>query len=631
MRVDVKKFLFAGIAEEKARFFEGAQKLGVIEFINTEGSALSDLPSEVNDITQAIKVLRGLSPLDQVEYDSIEKADRIVKEILSLKEQIAKGHETLRVLQLDYSRVAPFGDFSWTLLHEIEAKGNRKVQFFCAKKGVKETLPDHPGLLYVTSDEDLDYFISFSEEPLHYEQMIEMKFDKNAGEIKEEMNRARHSLHEAEAKLRPYAKYSAYLHQALYSYLNRYHLRHAEGLAKMPSEGLFVVEGWIPETKVADVKAFSEKLSVFMEEVAIEEGDRVPTYLENEGWGRVGEDLIGIYDTPADNDKDPSIWVLLAFGLFFAFIVGDGGYGLVYLALCLYLKWKHPALTGFKKRFLNLATFLSVCCVIWGLLIGSFFGVTLGVDNPIRDFSPITYLVEKKAEWIMKWDPTTYKGWIKKYPELQTAANGKALIKAGPQILSTLADGVLLELALFIGVSHLIIGMIRYLRYNWSFLGWILFLIGAYLYFPAYLGGPSLLNYAFGVPLQEGGQLGLQFIYIGITLAVVIAVWRYRLLGLTEVMNLIQVFSDVLSYLRLYALGLAGGIVGGVINDAAAGLPALFAILLALLGHGINMVLGIMGGVIHGLRLNFLEWYHYSFQGGGKKFKALELHENNLD
>lgn len=631
MRVDVKKFLFAGINEEKTEFFEGAQKLGVIEFINTKGALLSDIPSEVNDITQAIKVLRGLSPLDQVEYDSLETANRIVHEILTLKEQIAKDHESLRVLELDYSRVAPFGDFSWNLLHEIEANGKQKVQFFCAKKGVKETLPDYPGLLYVTSDEDLDYFISFSDEPVHYDQMIEMKFDKNAGEIKKQIHQTEHALHEAEAKLRPYAKYNTFLHQALYAHLNHYHLNHAEGLAKAPSEGLFVVEGWVPETKIAGVKKFSETLSVFMDEVAIEESDRVPTYLENEGWGRVGEDLVGIYDTPADNDKDPSLWVLLAFGLFFAFIVGDGGYGLVYLALCLYLKWKHPLLTGLKKRILNLATFLSACCVIWGLLIGSFFGVTLGIDNPIRDFSPITYLVEKKADWTMKFAPETYKAWVKKYPQVKAAANGKALIKAGPEILSSLADGVMLELALFIGVVHLIIGMLRYLRYNWSFLGWILFLIGAYLYFPAYLGGPSLLNYAFGVPLQEGGELGLQLIWIGISLAVVVAVWRYRLLGLTEVMNLIQVFSDVLSYLRLYALGLAGGIVGGVINDAAAGLPALFAILLILLGHGINMVLGIMGGVIHGLRLNFLEWYHYSFQGGGKKFKALELYQNNLD
>lgn len=631
MRVDVKKFLFAGLEEEKKTFFKEAQKLGVIQFIAVKESESQEMPQEVVAVTQALKVIRGLEPIDQVELDDLSSADKVVDEVLQLKTSIGKLDETLRVLKLDASRVDPFGDFSWDDLHKIEVEGKLHIQFFCSRRGLRETLVDHEALIYITSDEDLDYFVSFAKEITHYDRLIEIKFDKTSGEIKREIDETNRLRHEKEEKLRNYARYSNFLHQALYSHLNHYYLEHAEGFAKAPTQGLFAVEGWIPETKIAQVAEYAASSSVFMDQVAIEENDRVPTYLENEGFRRIGEDLIGIYDTPANSDKDPSLWVLMGFGVFFAFIVGDGGYGLIYLALFLFLHWKYPHLTGLKRRMVRLGTFLSVCCVIWGFLIGSFFGMTLGINNPIRKYSPITHLIESKVQWIMNHDPETVNEWQTKYPSLAKATDAKTVLNASPELLTSLADGVLLELALFFGVIHIIIGMLRYITHNWAFAGWILFLVGAYLYFPFYLDGPSILNYFFHINLEEGGKVGLQLIGIGITLAVVVSIIRFKLLGLTEVMNVIQVFADVLSYLRLYALGLAGGIVGGVINDAAIGLPVIFAIVLSILGHTINMVLGIMSGVIHGLRLNFLEWYHYSFEGGGKKFKPLDLHQNNLD
>ena len=70
---------------------------------------------------------------------------------------------------------------------------------------------------------------------------------------------------------------------------------------------------------------------------------------------------------------------------------------------------------------------------------------------------------------------------------------------------------------------------------------------------------------------------------------------------------------------------MAGAIVASTINDMASNLPIVLSILLLIVGHSMNIVLGVMGGVIHGLRLNFLEFYHYSFEGGGKKFEPLKL------
>ena len=132
-------------------------------------------------------------------------------------------------------------------------------------------------------------------------------------------------------------------------------------------------------------------------------------------------------------------------------------------------------------------------------------------------------------------------------------------------------------------------------------------------------------HYVLGVPPDVGASEGLILMSGGFGLAVLLAIIQNKLLGLAEIANVIQVFADVLSYLRLYALALAGAIMGETINEMSSAMPFVVAVILMIAAHAVNMALGIMGGVIHGLRLNFLEWYHYSFEGGGKPFKPLKL------
>jgi V/A-type H+-transporting ATPase subunit I len=90
-------------------------------------------------------------------------------------------------------------------------------------------------------------------------------------------------------------------------------------------------------------------------------------------------------------------------------------------------------------------------------------------------------------------------------------------------------------------------------------------------------------------------------------------------------MNMVQIFGDVLSYIRLYALALAGMMVASTFNNLGISVGIIGGIFIILFGHLTNVSLSIMGGVIHGLRLNFLEWYHYSFEGGGRLFNPLRL------
>lgn len=634
MRIDLKKFLFVGLKEEKTSFFQKAQKLGMIDFIDTTLNG-TKYRQETSRIAEALKILRGLPPIEQLEISSLKGAEKIADTIVSLKHQIDLTEEKMRVTALDISRIAIFGSFRLEDLEDISERGHRTVQFYCGKQGAREKFADESQLLYIDSDHGLDYFAGIHLAPTVYEGLMEMKIDRSLPDLKQDLKDAEREKESLEKRLNEMANYSHYLHRALYDELNHHELKRAESKAQGPLDGaLFAATGWVPEDKIESLQALSKDLAVHMEEVALTEGETVPTYLENENLGRIGEDLVSIYDTPSNTDNDPSLYVLFGFLAFFAIIVGDGGYGSVYLGLALYLRYKYPLLKGVKKRLLNLFTMLCVACIGWGLLTSSFFGVMLPPDNPLRKVSLVTFLAEKKVEYHAERNDRSYQSWIKEYPQLGKATKGQELLFQGYTekdgvrnygLLANMTDQILLEIALVIGIVHIIIGMIRYLPRNYPNIGWIVFLVGSLLYFPSYLNAPSFINYWWGVPIEKAGAIGLQLIAIGIPSAIGLSIFKNGLLGLTEVMNLIQVFADVLSYLRLYALGLSGAIVSSTINDVASMLPLLLAIVLMAIGHMVNMLLGIMGGVIHGLRLNFLEWYHYSFEGGGKKFKPLEI------
>jgi V/A-type H+-transporting ATPase subunit I len=127
------------------------------------------------------------------------------------------------------------------------------------------------------------------------------------------------------------------------------------------------------------------------------------------------------------------------------------------------------------------------------------------------------------------------------------------------------------------------------------------------------------------VPQSIAFPVGEQLLYGGLGLALVLSLIQQRLAGLGAAFKMIEIFADTLSYLRLYALGLASMVLAATFNEIGMKVGYLFGGLIILFGHCINITLGVSAGLIHGLRLNFLEWYHHCFEGGGKKFNPLKL------
>jgi V/A-type H+-transporting ATPase subunit I len=298
----------------------------------------------------------------------------------------------------------------------------------------------------------------------------------------------------------------------------------------------------------------------------------------------------------------------LSFTVFFAMIVADAAYGFVF-GLGLWLFWGRLSRSETNRRVRNLLLAMVLATIAYGVATGSYFGVT---------------------------PPGLAR--------LQIRVEGKPLL--------THKDAMMM-LSLGIGVLHLVLANLitawqqRRRAQALSAGGWAIGLIGGYVWglfsqptnkasiWLAEVWGrdPQLFQPAFKMAGQAGLFAGLALVLLFSSARPLLsrrpADWGGRLLdGLLGLTNVTKAFGDVLSYLRLFALGFASAQLAVTFNEMAAGMWAvpgvgmLLALLVLLLGHTVNMVLGVMGGVVHGLRLNCIEFFNWSLTEEGHPFQA---------
>jgi V/A-type H+-transporting ATPase subunit I len=263
--------------------------------------------------------------------------------------------------------------------------------------------------------------------------------------------------------------------------------------------------------------------------------------------------------------------------------------------------------------------------LVWGVITSSFFGLQLSSTNILQEISPLKYLVEAKAGYHVEQKDDVYQEYMELNPTALSARTGKQFLQEIPDARKDFSDEILLDFTLIVGIVHIACALIRYGRRNLAGLGWVCFLAGSYLFFPVMINATTLANILGLVDKGFAYTLGKQLVYGGFGLAVFLAILQKGWKGILEVMNVIQISADVLSYLRLYALALASSIMAVTFNQMGEAVGLAGGIIVILAGHVTNLSLGTMSGVIHGLRLNFIEWYRYSFEGGGRIFNPLRI------
>jgi V/A-type H+-transporting ATPase subunit I len=636
MRVPVKKILFIGSKEAHEIFFKKAQQIGWFEFISVSGQKPHLFPKPMEDLKLAIKFIKK-QPVKETQTQ-IERAKvrTAIERILELKTEIDHIHEEKRLLDAEIIKVHPLGEFDVQEIEALRRDTGKTFQFFFVRheRLKKDEIPS--GLIFIKRELDLDYYLHISNERFIHPAFTEVFIRRALSDLYKDRTRLIQTVHEREKELREFTCYWHDLEQFFLEELSRLNLEFAKGdVDYYLDNGLFAIEAWVPENKTDEIKKLIKGLPIYVTEVAIETTEVAPTYLENKGVAKIGQDLIEIYDIPSTTDKDPSLWVLCSFAIFFGMIVSDAGYGFLLLLATLYFWHKFPKLKGVKLRMLKLATILSCTSIAWGILIASYFSIGFDPTSPIGKTSILYPLSHQKMRYHLNKQDKTYDEWVLEYPKIAEAKTPEQAINAGIAIkddgkeykfLNEIYDGLLLEISIIIGLIHLSFSFLRNSYRNWSGIGWIITMWGAFLYFPKIVEADSMAQYIRAFENVDVSKFGSQLLMIGMPLVLILALIQEKLKGLLVIMKVIEVFADTLSYLRIYALGLAGMIMAATFNNMGELVGGgVIGGLVIFFGHTINMSLAIMGGILHGLRLNFLEWYHHSFEGGGKRFNPLKL------
>jgi V/A-type H+-transporting ATPase subunit I len=354
--------------------------------------------------------------------------------------------------------------------------------------------------------------------------------------------------------------------------------------------GVFAVQGWAPVDALPSLGTFGERhrLALLVEPPAPD--DMPPTLLRPDDRIAAGADLTAFYSSPGYRSWDPSLVVFTSFALFFAMIVADAGYALV-MAGGLALYRRTLGATAPRRRFRAIGAALAGTTFVYGIAAGSWFGLA---PPPGSALDRVAFIDVTDFETMMR---------------------------------VSVAIG-----ALHLTVAHLMVAWLnRGTGRAVSALGWTLAIWSGLTLWLA--GAPALTTLA-----GLGLALGLAAVFWGAATARPVARprdWVMRLAdGAMALTGATRLFGDLLSYLRLFALGLASASLASTFNVLAAdlrgdapGIGLLLSILVLAFGHAVNFLLGIMSGVVHGLRLNFIEFFGWGLTEEGYPFRAFKRRE----
>lgn len=368
---------------------------------------------------------------------------------------------------------------------------------------------------------------------------------------------------------------------------------------KLVEGALCLFEGFCPIDKEAELNAMLAESQVYYEETTPTKEDNTPIELKNNFYTRLFEPITRLYSLPNYAELDPTPFFAPFFMLFFGLCLGDGGYGLVILLAGLAVIFKAPKL----KEWGWLGVFMGFTTMVVGILTGMFFGINLEV---------VAVLAPIKQYFITETNATVHVMGGSYHPMMVFAiliGVFQILFAMGFKVVKiALRDGfkyAAYDCAWLVALVTLIV---------WAIFAGSLSTIGLYSIY-AILGLCALFIMFYSNPDRKVLLLNIGG-------------------GLWGTYNMISgLLGDILSYIRLFALGLAGGILGNVFNalalQAGGACPSwigwLPTLLILVFGHSLNFALCLISSVVHPMRLTFVEFYkNAGFEGGGKEYKPFK-------
>ncbi len=649
--VPLARVSIVGINRDQEQLLEDLYQFGCLEIIPAESAEATTLSADAADRPR--EALRFLLACPQRRHQSHDTArfDAIDVEAKSLQLQ-----ERLVDLQAERDdilqrliAIRPFGEFNFSSIQEM---GNWRCWFYVVPHRELKQLPsrsgsDLAGNAYVweivRKDNRNHYVVVFSQIEPTFMPFPRIDLGSQGPETLarrlEDVELAIEDVQAERAYLTRWCTLLARNFTALQDATAR-----ASALRQIHSNsGLFALEAWVPQEHLEELSSYAVQRGFVCHYRLPDAQDHPPTYLRNEQNMAVGEDLVSFYMTPGYWTWDPSPFVLVSFAIFFAMILADAGYAAV-LGIALALAWKplgrsapgldagkDPSVQNAGKENASTTTGQRFRPLLLLMVIVSLKYVTLVMRADNRGEGGIMALLALALTSVS----LIYGVLVGSYFGITPPSDS---FLGRLQILDMANSRLMMGLSVVIGGLHLVLANLMDARRHvdvrdgLASLGWAVVISSGLL-----LGAGAMIP-----ALSVLKIICMAGLFVGLLLVVGYTAWRARplsrllqgLLGLTKIS---AAFGDVLSYLRLFALGLASASLATAFNDMAEGinngLPQiglLLALLVLLFGHSLNLLLGVSSGVIHGLRLNVIEFFNWGLKDEGRKFAPFRRKEGSL-
>lgn len=600
MIVKMSKYTFMVYHKEYDSFLMQLRDLGVVHVKESkpilDNAELQNILAERKRINELMRFFKSLNSADKdVQLAPARTLDnksglKLLDKIETLQDKKQQLLTVKASMEKDIAYMEIWGDFSWANFNRLKQAGYDIIFWSCPTSKYEPKWGDEYNAVLINNYQSVTYFITITKTGTEIDidadrpkmpdrglQKLNARYNMLLDEIKALDN---------EMKQMAAAEYNT-LDELDKNLQNEFNLSNT--LVQTDREAgdkLMILEGFIPTEDAPAMEEALEKGGYYFQPMEIEEGDKVPIKLKNNKFSKLYEPITKMFSLPNYTEFDPTPLFAPFFMLFFGLCFGDGGYGLLVMLVCTILKRKvNPDF----KPYLTLFQYLGLAALIVGSLTGSFFGISL-VDVPA--FS-------KVKDYFVSSDN-------------------------------------LMTFSIVIGLVQIIFGKTvaafktkaqKGLKHSIAPFAWVFVIASLALVF-----GLPMLN----LQLPEM----VKTVFLGIAILGLVVAYLYNSPGKNIFMNFgtglwntynmaSGLLGDTLSYIRLFAIGLTGAILGGVFNSLAVDMTegmsivprAICMLLILVIGHSINIGLCTISSLVHPLRLIFVEYYkNAEFEGGGKEY-----------
>ena len=616
MITKMTKYSFILLTGEKESFLEQLQELGVVDVTRSVKPVDQDSAEMLAKATKAKKTIEFLEGIDystDADYEAIAKETTDIEGspvefVEGCKARISNLEPDLANAYKQVNARYPWGEFDKAALDGLADLGY-KVRYYSVDENrfSSEWAELYP-LQVVSEHNHKVWFVTISPKDEAYSFPVQeiAAPEGSVTEAKAEVDKIKKEIIKCKAGLMNAKDYIPAIKESYNSDLVELDRYLADNAAVGAAEDMLTVfTGFAPAENDAElVEAFDKMGVLYIKEDAVQE-DNPPIKLKNNWFTRQFEVFTEMYGMPVYTEFDPTPIVAPFYLLFFAMCMGDAGYGIILLLFGLLLS-KGILKVGMFDGLGNIISLLGAGTIVVGTVLGTFFGVSLF-----------------DAAWVPQW--------LK-----------NCMIVGEIDIPSIGVLNIQMILAMGIGIFHICLAMtvkaICYtkrfgIKENIATWGWLLLIVGGVVL--ALLGVGKVLS-----------PEAMKWAVIGVGGISALAIYIFNTPGRNPLINIgaglwdtynmaTGILGDVLSYLRLFALGLAGGMLGQAFNNLATTVKGdspvtwLPFVLILVIGHVMNIMLSGLGAFVHPMRLTFMEYFkNAGYEGKGAAYNPLTTNKN---